>query len=79
MEAPSEVYDAAPIFDNFDVDLLVKVLSHTAFSKLSSYLQRTLNDRDSQVHSLPSSFRCSTTSRVPAGRTLSSSSAPRTP
>lgn len=37
MEAPSEVYDAAPIFDNFDVDLLVKVLSHTAFSPFFTF------------------------------------------
>jgi hypothetical protein len=25
--------EPAPIFDNFDIDLVVKVLSHTAFSK----------------------------------------------
>ena len=29
-QSPSE---PAPIFDNFDIDLVVKVLSHTAFSK----------------------------------------------
>lgn len=27
------VHDASPIFDTLDVDLVVKVLSHTAFSK----------------------------------------------
>ena len=30
------VYDASPIFDNLDVDLVLKVLSHTAFSKFAS-------------------------------------------
>ena len=29
-QSPSE---PVPIFDNFDIDLVVKVLSHTAFSK----------------------------------------------
>ena len=27
------VYDASPIFDSLDVDLVLKVLSHTAFSE----------------------------------------------
>jgi hypothetical protein len=30
------VYDASPIFDNLDVDLVLKVLSHTAFSEFAS-------------------------------------------
>jgi len=32
-----QVYDASPIFDNFDVDLIVKVLSHTAFSPFFTF------------------------------------------
>lgn len=27
--------ESSPVYDNFDVDLLVKVLAHTAFSKFS--------------------------------------------
>lgn len=30
-----QVQDASPIFDSFDVDLVLKVLSHTLFSQLS--------------------------------------------
>jgi hypothetical protein len=34
MEKPAQYSgEPVPIFDNFDVDLVVKVLSHTAFSK----------------------------------------------
>jgi hypothetical protein len=29
-----EAHDVSPIYDSFDLDLIVKVLSHTAFSKL---------------------------------------------
>lgn len=29
-------YESVPVFDNFDIDLLVKVLSHTAFSESTS-------------------------------------------
>ena len=32
MEAEEQVYDASPILDAVDIDLLVKVLAHTAFS-----------------------------------------------
>ena len=40
MEAPHD--DSSPVFDNFDIDLLVKVLSHTAFSEcISTYLDAT--------------------------------------
>jgi hypothetical protein len=35
-EAEQPVYDASPIFDNLDVDLVLKVLSHTAFSQFKS-------------------------------------------
>ena len=28
-----QTYESSPVFDSFDVDLLVKVLSHTAFSE----------------------------------------------
>jgi len=37
MEAPEQSYDASPVFDSFDVDLLVKVLSHTAFSPFFTF------------------------------------------
>lgn len=32
MEAQEEVYDASPIWDTLDIDLVLKVLQHTAFS-----------------------------------------------
>jgi hypothetical protein len=32
-ETRQPAYDASPIFDNLDIDLVLKVLSHTAFSK----------------------------------------------
>ncbi|TCD67550.1 hypothetical protein EIP91_012247 [Steccherinum ochraceum] len=37
MEAQEAQYDATPIFDSFDVDLLVKVLAHTAFSPFFTF------------------------------------------
>lgn len=37
MEAEEINYESGPIFDALDVDLVVKVLSHTALSKLQSY------------------------------------------
>lgn len=40
-QSPSE---PAPIFDNFDIDLVVKVLSHTAFSK--SFDSSSIEDSD---------------------------------
>lgn len=34
MEAHSDqMYDGLPVMDSFDVDLVVKVLNHTAFSE----------------------------------------------
>lgn len=33
MEGQEQTYDAGPIFDALDVDLVMKVLSHTAFSE----------------------------------------------
>jgi len=37
MEAKEQPHDVSPIFDSLDIDLLVKVLSHTAFSKAESF------------------------------------------
>lgn len=37
-EPEQPVYDASPIFDSLDVDLVLKVLSHTAFSPSKSIL-----------------------------------------
>ncbi|KAH8094873.1 retinal short-chain dehydrogenase/reductase [Cristinia sonorae] len=37
MEAEEQSYDASPIFDSFDIDLLVKVLSHTVFSPFFTF------------------------------------------
>lgn len=31
--------DGSPVFDTLDIDLLVKVLSHTVFSELSRIVQ----------------------------------------
>jgi hypothetical protein len=34
MDAQEQPHDSSPIFDNFDIDLVIKVLANTAFSKL---------------------------------------------
>ena len=60
---PQSPNEAGLVFDNFDLDLVVKVLSHTAFSK-SCYFSLLMEDSDQdrvyQAHSfyffcLPSS------------------------
>ena len=56
--------EAVLIFDNFDLDLVVKVLSHTAFSK-SCYFCSLVedSDRNHQAHSFSFSFPFSSSSR----------------
>ena len=56
-----------PLYDSFDVDLVVKVLSHTIFSKgLTAWTAACLSDSP-QAHSLPSSSPSFTSSKVLAG------------
>lgn len=54
MEAQEAQYDATPIFDSFDVDLLVKVLAHTAFSR--SHIPYLWHSAYTPNQSLPGPF-----------------------
>ena len=60
-----------PLYDSFDVDLVVKVLSHTAFSEFSSQSYDHHCNELFKAHSLPSSSHFSTTSAALAGPSLS--------
>ena len=72
MEAEEQSYETGPIFDSFDVDLVVKVLVHTAFSKyLQPECMPVVANCVTQVPSSPSSSPSSTISRALAGRTAS--------
>jgi hypothetical protein len=69
------VADGYPIFDTLDIDLVVKVLAHTAFSEvtLSYYPSFKQQFTFFQAHSSCFSFLFSISSRVPSSLTLWSS------
>jgi hypothetical protein len=66
------VADGQPIFDTLDIDLVVKVLGHTAFSECASSCHSKQQLTFFQVHSFYFSFQFSTSFRVPNSLTLQS-------
>lgn len=64
MEGPnSRSPDGMPIFDTLDLDLVVKVLAHTAFSEFPEPHLQNRNLKRFKVHSSYSSSQSSTSSK----------------
>jgi hypothetical protein len=59
-----ESREAVLVFDNFDLDLVVKVLSHTAFSKSCDPSLMEYPDQGYQAHSFSFFCLCSSSSRA---------------
>ena len=77
MEPSARSQEGSPMFDDFDVDLLIKVLANTAFSMLFRPQSGFhFSDGLDQVHSLSSLFQSSVFSKEISSPTRSSFTLP---